>query len=113
MSDQTVAGSNSPVAGFVAWVYHLMNVLSLGTILGAAYHLLPDIATLLSVVWYVLMVYESKWCQEFLTRRRARRIVRIVAEKARRAVILRAELALVQAELEKHNALLPGDTPRD
>lgn len=51
-------------------VKHILDALSLATILGNLISMLPAIATLLTVVWWSIRIYETPTVQGLLKRRK-------------------------------------------
>ena len=49
---------------------HVGNVVSIGTLVGWAIQWLPPVATLFSIVWTGLMIYESRTVQAWLAKRK-------------------------------------------
>ena len=47
---------------------HLLDALSIGTMLGTLFQMLPNIAALLTIVWTALRIYESKTVQGWLNK---------------------------------------------
>ena len=47
---------------------HLLDALSIGTMLGTLFQMLPNIAALLTIVWTGLRIYESDTVQGWLKR---------------------------------------------
>ena len=47
---------------------HILDALSFGTMLGAMLQMLPNVAALLTIVWTILRIYESKTVQQWLGR---------------------------------------------
>lgn len=47
---------------------HLMDAFSIATIVGALVNVLPAIAALLSIVWTLFRIYETKTVQSWLRR---------------------------------------------
>lgn len=45
---------------------HLLDALSIGTMLGTLFQMLPNIAALLTIVWTLLRIYESATVQRWL-----------------------------------------------
>lgn len=45
---------------------HLLDVLSIGTMLGTLFDMFPNIAALLTIIWTSLRIYESKTVQNWL-----------------------------------------------
>lgn len=45
---------------------HIVDALSIMTVLGTLMDILPSIAALLSIIWSVLRIYESKTVQKWL-----------------------------------------------
>lgn len=48
---------------------HLLDALSIGTMLGTLFQMLPNIAALLTIVWTALRIYESRTVQGWLKRK--------------------------------------------
>lgn len=74
----------------------LGNGISLGAIITTFAGLTPAIAAFVAAVWYLVKIYESKTVQEWLAKKRHRRLAR-----------LRAEIASLEAKL------LPPPPPSD
>ena len=49
-------------------IKHLLDALSIGTMLGTLFQMLPNIAALLTIVWTLIRIYESKTVQRLLGR---------------------------------------------
>lgn len=49
-------------------VKHLIDALSVGTMLGTLFQMLPNIAALLTIIWTTIRIYESATIQRFLGR---------------------------------------------
>ena len=49
-------------------IKHLLDALSIGTMLGTLFQMLPNIAALLTIVWTGLRIYESDTVQAWLKR---------------------------------------------
>ena len=49
-------------------IKHVVDVLSIGTMLGTLFQMLPNIAALLTIVWTGLRIYESDTVQGWLNR---------------------------------------------
>lgn len=49
-------------------IKHLLDALSIGTMLGTLFQMLPNIAALLTIVWTGLRIYESDTVQGWLKR---------------------------------------------
>ena len=49
-------------------IKHLLDALSIGTMLGTLFQMLPNIAALLTIVWTGLRIYESDTVQGWLNR---------------------------------------------
>lgn len=49
---------------------HLVDALSIGTMLGTLFQMLPNIAALLTIVWTLLRIYESATIQAWIKRRK-------------------------------------------
>lgn len=47
---------------------HLLDALSIGTMLGTLFQMLPNIAALLTIVWTALRIYESQTVQGWLNK---------------------------------------------
>ena len=52
-------------------VKNLIDVLSVGTMLGALFQMLPNIAALLTIVWTIIRIFESRTIQGLLGRTNA------------------------------------------
>lgn len=67
---------------YIAW---LGNSASLAAIAGTIMGLLPPLAALAAIAWYLLQMYESKtyrdWRDERLRRKKERKIARLVAKQ--------------------------------
>jgi hypothetical protein len=61
------------------------NTMSLGVIVGAFLGILPTVAVILAILWYMLEIYESKTVQKRLRLSRRRRSLRIAKIAARTA----------------------------
>lgn len=53
-------------------VKNLIDVLSVGTMLGALFQMLPNIAALLTILWTAIRIYESATVQRLLGRTNAK-----------------------------------------
>ena len=49
-------------------IKHLLDALSIGTMLGTLFQMLPNIAALLTIMWTGLRIYESDTVQGWLKR---------------------------------------------
>lgn len=49
-------------------IKHILDALSIGTMLGTLFQMLPNIAALLTIVWTGLRIYESDTVQGWLKR---------------------------------------------
>lgn len=47
---------------------HLLDALSIGTMLGTLFQMLPNIAALITIVWTAIRIYETKTIQGWLNR---------------------------------------------
>lgn len=45
---------------------HLLDALSIGTMLGTLFQMLPNIAALITIVWTAIRIYETKTVQVWL-----------------------------------------------
>lgn len=45
---------------------HLLDVLSIGTMLGTLFQMLPHIAATLTIVWTAIRIYETKTVQQWM-----------------------------------------------
>jgi hypothetical protein len=52
-------------------VKHIVDALSIMTVLGTLVNMLPAIAALLSIVWSVIRIYESKTVQSWMGKNNA------------------------------------------
>ncbi len=50
-------------------VKHLLDALSIGTMLGTLFQMLPNIAALLTILWTGIRIYESATVQRLLGRK--------------------------------------------
>lgn len=48
---------------------HLLDALSIGTMLGTLFQMLPNIAALLTIIWTAIRIVETKTVQRFLRRK--------------------------------------------
>ena len=48
--------------------YYLFDVLSISTVIGTLFDMLPHLAALASLVWSLLRIYETKTVQRFIHR---------------------------------------------
>lgn len=69
------------------------HVAAVGTWVGTLFGLLPALAALVAVIWYMIQIYESTTVQKWLD-------VKRLVWKARRIAHIRAEQKLLQAQLE-------------
>jgi hypothetical protein len=76
----------------------LGNVISIGAIIGAIFGVVPFIAALVALVWYLIQIFESATAQRWMAGRRERKIAR-----------LRAKILM----LETKQSLLPPCDPRE
>ena len=79
-----------PEHDYFAW---LGNSASVVTILGSIFGLLPPLAALVAIIWYMIQVYESKTYREWRARR-------LHDKKTRKIARLQAQQKVIQAELE-------------
>ena len=49
-------------------IKHLLDALSIGTMLGTLFQMLPNIAALLTIVWTVIRIYETETFRRLLKR---------------------------------------------
>lgn len=75
---------------YLAW---LGNGASVATVLGTVMGLLPPLAALAAIAWYLLQMYESKTYREW-------REKRLVRKKERKIARLQAQQRVISAELE-------------
>jgi len=47
---------------------HLLDALSVGTMLGTLFQMLPNIAALITIVWTAIRIYETKTVQGWLNK---------------------------------------------
>lgn len=47
---------------------HLLDALSVGTMLGTLFQMLPNIAALITIIWTTIRIYETKTVQRWLGR---------------------------------------------
>lgn len=47
---------------------HLLDALSIGTMLGTLFQMLPNIAALITIVWTAIRIYETKTVQGWLNK---------------------------------------------
>jgi hypothetical protein len=47
---------------------HLLDALSVGTMLGTLFQMLPNIAALITIIWTAIRIYETKTVQGWLNR---------------------------------------------
>lgn len=47
---------------------HLLDALSVGTMLGTLFQMLPNIAALITIIWTAIRIYETKTVQGWLKR---------------------------------------------
>lgn len=45
---------------------HLLDALSIGTMLGTLFQMLPNIAALITIIWTAIRIYETKTVQGWL-----------------------------------------------
>lgn len=76
-----------------------LDFVSLGAIVGALSGLLPPLAGLAAIIWYVVQIWESKTCQKWRKLRR------------RRHRMLRLALAAVDVQLAREESARPLDEP--
>lgn len=48
---------------------HLLDALSVGTMLGTLFQMLPNIAALITIIWTAIRIYETKTVQGWLNRK--------------------------------------------
>lgn len=53
-------------------IKHLFDAFSISAVVGTIIGMLPAIAAILSIVWTVIRIYETKTVQKFLANRRKR-----------------------------------------
>ena len=53
-------------------IKHLFDAFSISAVIGTIIGMLPAIAAILSIVWTVIRIYETKTVQKFLANRRKR-----------------------------------------
>lgn len=51
-------------------IKHLLDALSIGTMLGTLFQMLPNVAALLTILWTCIRIYESATVQRWLGRER-------------------------------------------
>lgn len=66
----------SPVAQHVQVLFWSVDAISAAAIGATFMHILPPIAAVLAVVWYIIQIYESTTVQRFLRLRHRRRVRR-------------------------------------
>jgi hypothetical protein len=76
------------------WAGHIVSLFALT---GSLFGIIPAIAGVAALVWYIIQIVESRTVQEWLRKRNARKIVRLQAELAalevrQAAVVARGEL---------------------
>lgn len=49
-------------------IKHLLDALSIGTMLGTLFQMLPNIAALLTIIWTVIRIYETETVRRLLKR---------------------------------------------
>lgn len=47
---------------------HLLDALSIGTMLGTLFQMLPNIAALITIIWTAIRIYETKTVQGWLNK---------------------------------------------
>jgi hypothetical protein len=52
-------------------VKHLFDALSFGTMLGALFQMLPNIAALITIIWTTIRIFETRTVQGWLGRSKA------------------------------------------
>lgn len=52
-------------------VKHLIDALSVGTMLGTLFQMLPNIAALITIIWTTIRIFETQTVQEWLGRSKA------------------------------------------
>lgn len=63
----------------LTWTGHVLSLISIG---GAFVGVLPFVASIFALVWYSLEIYENKTVQAYLSRRRARRVLKLKSKLA-------------------------------
>jgi hypothetical protein len=48
---------------------HLLDALSIGTMLGTLFQMLPNIAALITIIWTTIRIFETKTVQRLLRRK--------------------------------------------
>jgi hypothetical protein len=48
---------------------HLLDALSIGTMLGTLFQMLPNIAALITIIWTAIRIFETKTVQRLLRRK--------------------------------------------
>lgn len=51
-------------------IKHLLDALSIGTMLGTLFQMLPNIAALLTIVWTAIRILETQTISEYVRKRR-------------------------------------------
>lgn len=85
--------ASAPMDGNVDIQHWIGHSISAGALLGALTGLIPALAALIAVIYYIIQIYESDTVQKYLDKRRR-------IWKARRVAKLRAQQKVLLAELE-------------
>lgn len=59
------------------------NSVALGAIVSTIVGLVPAVAALLALIWYIIQIYESETTKKWLAARKARKIIRLKIELAK------------------------------
>lgn len=57
--------------------YWIGNSVALGAIVSTIIGIIPAVAALLALIWYVIQIYESETTKLWLAKRKARKIIRL------------------------------------
>lgn len=75
--------SNSPIG---TWLAHIISIFAIG---GSFFGLIPAVAALLAVIWYLIEIYESRTIQKLIRVRRLRKLVRLRAKAVALELLVR------------------------
>lgn len=73
----TMKGTMDDQFTFMQWVGHSVSLAAIG---GALMGLLPSIAAVAALIWYMLEIYESRTIQKFVRARRLQTLVKLRAK---------------------------------
>lgn len=79
--------NDSPLSG-VAWVMHILSFFAIG---GSLFGIIPAVAAILAIVWYLIEIFESPTLQKFIRSRRLRKLVRLRAKAVALELMVREQ----------------------